>query len=163
MAKSLVRLCQTILHPGAALSSQRSINQDIAFWVRKMPEFDLFSSMEDRVQPTEIPAQERRDSERVARVALCPYELTTFSSSASVDLSEGHAITLNISVGGMLLLLPQAVTERHVFEITAGKIADEKRRTKLVEVRWTRPLSVIGRTLHLTGVKVLFEPPLSPG
>ena len=119
--------------------------------------------MEGHAQPNQIPTKERRDSERVVRVTLCPYELANFSSSARVDLSEGHAITLNISVGGMLLLLPQAVTERHVFEITAGKIADEKRRTKLVEVRWTRPLSVIGRTLHLTGVKVLFEPPLSPG
>ena len=118
--------------------------------------------MEGRVQPTQIPSQERRDGQRVPRVALCPYELTTFSSSVRVDLSEGHAITLNISVGGMLLLLPQAVTERHVFEITSGKIAGEKRTTKLVEVRWTRPLSVTGHTLQLAGVRVLFEPPLNP-
>lgn len=117
--------------------------------------------MEVHAQPIQIPTNERRDSERVARVALCPYELTKFSSSSRVDLSEGHAITLNISVGGMLLLLPQAVTERHVFEITAGIIADEKPTTKLVEVRWTRPLSVIGHTLHLAGVRVLFEPPFS--
>ena len=117
--------------------------------------------MEGHVQPTQIPTQERRDSERVARVALCPYELTKFSSNARVDLSEGHAITLNISVGGMLLLLPQAVAERHVFEIQTGNIANEKSATKLVEVRWTRPLSVIGHTLHLAGVRVLFEPPFS--
>jgi len=117
--------------------------------------------MEVYTQPTQIPIKERRDSGRVARIALCPYELTKFSSSsARVDLSEGNAITLNISLGGLLLLLPQAVAERHVFEITIGKIANEKPATKLVEVRWTRPLSVVGHTVHLAGVRVLFEPPL---
>jgi len=105
--------------------------------------------------------QERRESERVSCVGMCSYELSQLLGTDRVDLSEGCAITLNISVGGMLLLLPQAVSERNVFEITAPSVANEKHRTKLVEVRWTRPLPVTSRTLHLVGVKFLFEPPFT--
>ena len=117
--------------------------------------------MVSHIRPGQIPAQEPRDSERVAHITLCSYEQARFSGSTRVDLSEGHAITLNRSSKGLLLLLPQAVAERHLFEITTERVAKEKPTTKLVEVRWTRPLSVIGHTMHLAGVRVLFEPPVS--
>ena len=58
-----------------------------------------------------------------------------------------------------MLLLPQPVPEKHVFEITAHSVADEKKTTKLVQVRWTRPLAVTGDLLHLAGVKFFFELP----
>jgi len=105
--------------------------------------------------------QERRDNERVSRIRMHPYALSKLSGSDRVDLSEGRAITLNVSLGGMMLLLPQAVGERDVFEITAPSVADEKPTTKLVEVRWIRPLPVTGYSLHLVGVRFLFEPPFT--
>jgi len=105
--------------------------------------------------------QERRDSERVSRIRMHPYALSKLSGSNWVDLSEGRAITLNVSLGGMMLLLPQAVGERDVFEITAPSVADERPATKLVEVRWTRPLPGTGRNLHLAGVRFLFDLPFT--
>lgn len=93
---------------------------------------------------------------------MCSYELSRFSGGDRIDLSEGRAITLNISRGGMLLLLPQPVHEQHLFEITANSVADEKKTTKLVQVRWTRPLAVTGDSLHLAGVQCLFELPFQP-
>lgn len=109
----------------------------------------------------EMPTQqERRDGQRVSYIRVCPYELTALSGTDVIKLSEGRAFTINMSVGGMLLLLPQSVGERQVFEVKAPSVADEKQTTKLVEVRWTRPLPVKGHTtLHLAGVRFLFEAP----
>lgn len=104
--------------------------------------------------------QERRGGNRVSCIRVCPYELTERSSTNGLELSEGRAFTINKSVGGMLLLLPQTVGERQVFEIKAPSIAAEQETTKLVEVRWTRPLPVRGHTtMYLAGVKYLFEAP----
>ncbi len=104
--------------------------------------------------------QDRRDNERVPCIQVCPYELTKFSSPDKVDLSKGRGFTINVSVGGLLLLLPQTVDQKQIFEITASSLADERRATKLVEVCWTRPLPLAARTtMHLAGVRLLFEPP----
>jgi c-di-GMP-binding flagellar brake protein YcgR len=106
--------------------------------------------------------QERRDSERASRIRPCTYELSMFSDRATVEILEGRALTINISRGGMLLLLPQVVAERQVFEITAPSLADEEHTTKVVEVCWTRPLPVSAQiTMHLAGVRFLFEPSTS--
>lgn len=109
------------------------------------------------------PQQERRESERVSRIRPCTYELSKFSGSDTVELSEGHAFTINMSSGGMLLLLSQVVGERQVFEITAPSLADEEHTTKVVEICWTRPLPVSTHitmiTMQLAGVRFLFEPP----
>jgi len=106
------------------------------------------------------PRQERRNSDRVSRIRVCLYEIADLSSNETFEVSEGRALTLNMSSGGLLLKLPQPVGERQVFEIKAPSLADEIRTTKLVEVRWTRPLRVnVHTTMHLAGVKLLFEPP----
>lgn len=106
--------------------------------------------------------QERRDSERVPCMQSCTYELSRLSGSDVVELSEGHAFTIDMSGRGMLLFLPQAVSERQVFEIRAPSVAVDESTTKLVEVCWTRPLPVSAHTtMHLAGVRFLFEPPTS--
>lgn len=105
--------------------------------------------------------QERRESERASRIRSCTYELSKVSGSDTVELSEGRACTINMSSGGMLLLLPQVVGERQVFEINAPSVTDEELTTKVVEVCWTRPLPVSPHiTMHLAGVRFLFEPPI---
>jgi c-di-GMP-binding flagellar brake protein YcgR len=127
------------------------------------PDPRVCSSAHDKPGNREMASeQERRDSERVSCIRACPYELTKFSGSDQVEFSEGRAFTINMSFGGLLLLLPQTVDERQVFEITLPPVADKKRATKLVEVCWTRPIPVNNRTtMHLAGVRFLFEPPLS--
>jgi hypothetical protein len=107
--------------------------------------------------------QERRDSERAFRIRSCTYELSKFSGSDTVELSEGRAVSINMSSGGMLLMLPQMVEQRQVFKITAPSVADEEHATKVVEVCWTRPLPVSSThiPMYLAGVRFLFEPPTS--
>lgn len=59
----------------------------------------------------------------------------------------------------MLLLLPEEVGARQVFEIQAPSEA-KKEQTKLVEVRWTRPVPVDGGVnMYLVGIRFLFDPP----
>jgi hypothetical protein len=108
----------------------------------------------------EPPPQERRSSERLPTILSCPYELTRVSGSDTVELSEGVTLALNISAGGMLLLMPQSPGERNVFEVHVPSPAKPEKTTKLVEVCWTRKFSFgVGTKVHLVGVKSLFEPP----
>ena len=108
--------------------------------------------------PTE---QQRRKSERVPSMRACPYELTKPVGANSVILSAGHAYSINSSVGGMLLLLPGTVVERHVFEVQVPSEANATQITKLGEVRWTRSISVNARvSMYLVGIRFLFELPV---
>ena len=110
-----------------------------------------------------MPTQrERRDSKRISSIRVCLYELSRPQSSNIVELSEGQGFMINLSRGGMLLFLPQAVDERQVFEVMAPSVGDEMHTTKLVEVRWTRRLPVaVHTTLYLAGVRFMFEPPFT--
>ena len=79
-------------------------------------------------------------------------------------------MTLNVSSGGMLLLMPHAPEVNTVFEVhtpnpehTPGSPRDELR---LVEVRWTRSLlqdniKVTHTTMSFVGVQFLFNLPLT--
>ncbi len=107
--------------------------------------------------------QERRESERVFRIRSFTYELSKFSGSDTVELSEGRAVSINMSSGGMLLMLPQMVEAKQVFEIIAPSVAEEEHTTKVVEACWTRPLPVTNThiPMYLVGVRFLFELPSS--
>ncbi len=62
----------------------------------------------------------------------------------------------------MLLLLPRAVGKRQVFEVQVPPEARKERITKLVEVCWTRSITVNSRVnIHLIGTRFLFELPAS--
>ena len=90
----------------------------------------------------------------------CPYELTRPVGGDAVKLSEGYGYSLNMSVGGMLLLLPEEVDTRQVFEIQTPSEARKEQVTKLVEVCWAHPVPVDARVnMYLVGIRFLFEPP----
>ena len=90
----------------------------------------------------------------------CPYELTNPEGSDKVKLSRGQGYSINVSGGGMLLLLPQKVGKRQVFEVQVPSKAKKKERTKLVEVCWTQSIPVSARVkMYLVGTRFLFEPP----
>ena len=62
----------------------------------------------------------------------------------------------------MLLLLPEPVTKRQVVEIQVSSKTEKMQSTKLVEVCWTRPISVSARvTIYIVGIRFLFELPVS--
>lgn len=105
-------------------------------------------------------SQERRDSQRLPTVLSCPYELTRVSGTDTVELSEGVTLALNISAGGLLLLMPQSPGERKVFEVQIPSSTKSEKTTRLVEVCWTREFPFgVGTKVHLVGVRSLFEPP----
>jgi c-di-GMP-binding flagellar brake protein YcgR len=110
-----------------------------------------------------VPIQgERRSSERTPLIQSCPYELSTFNPEGTVALSQGHAYTVNISQGGMLLLMTQAPSQTQVFEVQAPMPDKQERALKLVEVRWISQVPAADEgTMYLVGVKFLFEPSFS--
>jgi len=63
----------------------------------------------------------------------------------------------------MLLLLPENVNKRQVFEIQVPSEERKKQSTQLVEVCWTRAIPVSARVkMYLAGTHFLFELPV-PG
>lgn len=127
------------------------------------PSVTIRASMAPSERPPRVdepPHQERRSSERPQTILSCLYELTRVSGSDTVELSEGVTLALNISAGGMLLLMPQSPGERNVFEVHVPSPEKPEKTIKLVEVCWTREYSFgVGTKVHLVGVKSLFEPP----
>jgi len=62
----------------------------------------------------------------------------------------------------MLLLLPEEVDKRQVFEVRVPAEARKEQIAKLGEVRWTRSIPVSARrNMYLVGIRFLFEPPAS--
>ena len=107
--------------------------------------------------------QERRDSERIPRKLVCPFELTKPAGADAVTLSEGYGHAINKSVMGMLLLLPENVNKRQVLEIQMPSEERKKQNTTLMELCWTRPIPVSARVkMYLAGTHFLFELPV-PG
>lgn len=104
--------------------------------------------------------QDRRNSNRVPCKLACPYELTKPVDSSTVEFSEGHGHSINCSGGGMLLLLPEEMDRRQVVEIHVLSEARKTQSTKLIEVCWTRLISVsAGVNMYLAGTRFLFELP----
>ena len=104
--------------------------------------------------------QERRNSKRVPCKLACLYELTNNVDSSTVKLSEGHGHSINYSGSGMLLLLPEEVDQRQVFEVQVPSEARATQVTKLGEVCWTRSVPVNARVcMYLVGIRFLFELP----
>lgn len=107
--------------------------------------------------------QERTDSARLSFTRACPYELTKPVDSSTRKVTEGSGYSINRSVGGMLLLLPEEVDKGQMLEIQVPSEARTEQITKLGEVCWTRPIPVRARVnMYLVGIRFLFELP-APG
>ena len=101
--------------------------------------------------------QERRGSERISFKQAYPYELMR---GAGAEISGGQGYVINQSAKGLLLMLPELVDQKQVFEIRMLSDASKEQITKLMEVRWMRPVAVnMPGNLHLVGAHVLFELP----
>ena len=119
--------------------------------------FNIYDNPVKIGMPTQ---QERRDSERVPCMRACPYELTKPAGDNAVKLSEGYGYSINMSVGGMLLLLPQEVGKRQVLEIRMPSEARKEQIIKVAEVCWAHPIPVgASDNMYLAGIRFLFEPP----
>lgn len=98
-------------------------------------------------------------SERVALLRPIPYEMTSPIDALSTREGTGKALSLNISNGGMLMLMNQAPAIEQVLKVyvpTPIKIAETP---TLAEVRWTRKLpfdSANSKGPYFVGLKFMF-------
>ena len=101
---------------------------------------------------------DRRGDTRVPKIQQCFYQLAQVAGYEIVKFSNGHALSLNTSPGGFLLLMPQPPTRGQVFEMHASLSTEEERAVKLVEACWTRELTFgdAGK-VYLVGVTSLFQ------
>ena len=102
---------------------------------------------------------DRREVMRAPKIETCFYQLAHFPSHQIVEFSDGHALSLNTSPGGFLLLMPQPPERRQVFEVHTSLSTEAERTVRLVEACWTRELTFgSSGKVYLVGVRSLFEP-----
>ena len=118
------------------------------------------------VAPSKIPPKvkepanpDRRGGKRVPKIQPCIYQLAQVAGYEIVKFSDGHALSLDTSPGGFLLLMPQPPERRQVFEVHTPLSTKEGGAVNLVEACWTRELTFgpAGK-VYLVGVRSLFEP-----
>jgi len=75
----------------------------------------------------------------------------------------GEAASVNMSAGGMLLLMPYTPRLQQIFEIHApASLTREEKKPSLVEVRWIRRISNDeGKSIFFVGVKFVLSPTAS--
>jgi len=98
-------------------------------------------------------------SERAALLRPILYEMTALEAGNTNLVKGGKALSLNISSGGMLVLMDQAPDIKQVLKVyvpTPITIADTP---TLAEVRWTRKLPIGDSSSHVSyfvGFKFMF-------
>lgn len=116
--------------------------------------------------PSKIPPEvkesanpDRRGGIRLLKIQSCFYQLAQVAGYEITEFSDGHALSLNTSPGGFLLLMPVPPERRQVFEVHTPLSTAEERTVKLVEACWMRELTFgdAGK-VYLVGVRSLFEP-----
>ncbi|THJ24750.1 MAG: PilZ domain-containing protein [Nitrospira sp. CG24E] len=102
----------------------------------------------------------QRENKRVSSMQEHPYALIRHVDGSTVRLIEGSGYSINTSVGGMLLLLPEEVAKRQIFEIQVPSETRNEQLAKLGEVCWTRPIPVeASADMHLVGIRFLLKLP----
>jgi hypothetical protein len=104
-----------------------------------------------RSQPKE------RQSERIPTMRPIAYELYESSDSYDTITSRpGNALFLNISAGGMLLLMDHAPTVQQIMKLYVPTPVGQAKTPTLAEVRWTRPSPTVPSCgTYLVGVKYM--------
>ena len=99
-------------------------------------------------------------SERVALLRPIPYEITSSEQgNHSVVARDGKALSLNISSGGMLILMDQAPAIEQVLKVYVPTPIAIAETPTLAEVRWTRKLPLgkpNGKGIYFVGLKFMF-------
>ena len=100
----------------------------------------------------------QKHNERVALLRSIPYEMTTPVDVPSASAHQGKALSVNISSGGMLILMEQAPAIEQVMKIYVPTPINAADTPTLAEVRWTRRLP-FGKTnggAYFVGLKFMF-------
>lgn len=80
----------------------------------------------------------QKHNERVALLRPIPYEMTTKVDVQADAVKQGKALSLNISSGGMLVLMDHAPDVEQVLKVLVPTPTNLAGTPTLAEVRWTR-------------------------
>ncbi len=104
-----------------------------------------------------IVSSHQKHSERVALLRPIPYEVTTPIDQEPGMPRTGKALSVNISSGGMLLLMEHPPTVEQVMKIRVPTPLAHAETPTLAEVRWVRRLPFGDpEGVSLVGLKFLF-------
>ena len=98
-------------------------------------------------------------NERVALLRQISCEMTSSGQGSSYAAKGGRALSLNISSGGMLILMDQAPAIEQVLKIHVPTPVAIAETPTLAEVRWTRKLPLgrsSGNGIYFVGLKFMF-------
>jgi len=97
-------------------------------------------------------------SERAALLRPIPYEMTSQVDSHAASARGGKALSLNISSGGMLIVMDQAPDVEQVLKVYVPTPISIAETPTLAEVRWTRklPFGRNGNGTYFVGLKFMF-------
>ncbi len=101
----------------------------------------------------------QQHSDRVALLRAIPYEMTMPIEGQADAIRSGKALSLNISSGGMLVLMDQAPEPEQVLKVLVPTPASVAGTPTLAEVRWTRRLPFgrpNGQKAYFVGLKFMF-------
>lgn len=98
-------------------------------------------------------------SERAALLRPIPYEMTSSIEGQAPGAGASKALSLNISSGGMLVLMEQAPEVQQVLKVYVPTPITIAETPTLAEVRWTRKLpfgKTNGSGPYFVGLKFMF-------
>jgi hypothetical protein len=101
----------------------------------------------------------QKHNERAALLRPIPYEMTTLVDDSSASAHRGKALSINISSGGMLILMEQAPAIEQVMKVYVPTPISVAETPTLAEVRWTRRLpfgKTNGNGAYFVGLKFMF-------
>ena len=106
---------------------------------------------------------QQQHRERVALMREMSYEMTILIGEEDIVDPEqrieksGKALSLNISSGGMLLLMESAPAVDRVFRVHVPTPITKAKTPTLAEVRWVREVPfLVHNSLYFVGLKFLF-------
>ncbi|MEQ1656038.1 MAG: PilZ domain-containing protein [Nitrospira sp.] len=102
---------------------------------------------------------QKSHSERAALLRPILYEMTTPVEGPVASTHSGKALSLNISSGGMLVLMDQVPDVEQVLKVYVPTPISMAETPTLAEVRWTRKLPLgkpNGQGVYFVGLKFMF-------
>ena len=102
---------------------------------------------------------QKSHSERAALLRPILYEMTTPVEASASSTHNGKALSLNISSGGMLVLMDQVPAIEQVMKVYVPTPISAAETPTLAEVRWTRRLpfgKTNGNGAYFVGLKFIF-------
>ena len=102
---------------------------------------------------------QKSHSERAALLRPILYEMTTPVEASADSTHSGKALSLNISSGGMLVLMDQVPNVEQVLKVYVPTPISMAETPTLAEVRWTRRLpfgTSNGKGAYFVGLKFMF-------